>query len=109
MQRFGKQFPHRKLLGQLKNSGLVNIARGVGGAYLAKDEKDITLYDIYYGIEAGGDDLFGYQDNPNCKCPVGRNIHIILDPHLEKIKHAMDEQMKQTTLQQLIKDTNTYL
>ncbi len=99
----------RNILGQLKSAGLVEVKAGVGGAYLAKDAKDITLFDIFYGVEAASDNFFNFQDHPNCKCPVGQNIHIILDDHLLKIKGAMDEQMKQTTLETLLADTKSYL
>ena len=35
----------RKILGQLKKAGIVEVARGSGGAVLAKPENDIT--DVY--------------------------------------------------------------
>lgn len=40
----------RKLLSQLKTAGLLKIARGTGGATIAKPLKEITFLDIYHGL-----------------------------------------------------------
>ncbi|ENI8789482.1 Rrf2 family transcriptional regulator, partial [Listeria monocytogenes] len=37
----------RKTLSQLKNAGLISVARGTGGADIIKDLEDISLFDIY--------------------------------------------------------------
>ena len=37
----------RNILGQLKKSGLVKIARGTGGAKIAQPIDEITLLDLY--------------------------------------------------------------
>ena len=41
----------RKILGQLKKAGIVEVARGSGGAVLAKPENDITFLDIYKAVD----------------------------------------------------------
>lgn len=43
----------RRLLQQLKAAGIVNVARGSGGAEMAKPLEDITLLDIYNAVVEG--------------------------------------------------------
>ncbi len=89
----------RKILTQLKNAGLIKVARGTGGIELTKDLSEITFYDVYEAIEpVEGGDLFRFHEAPNPQCPVGRNIHALLDDKLKDIQNAMEERMKKYTL-----------
>ena len=92
----------RKLLTQLKNAGLITVARGTGGIELTKELTGISFYDVYQAIEPlEGGDLFRFHEAPNPQCPVGRNIHALLDDKLQKIQEAMESEMKKYTLQDL--------
>lgn len=92
----------RKLLTQLKSAGLITVARGTGGIELTKDLSEISFYDVYQAIEPlEGGDLFRFHEAPNPQCPVGRNIHALLDGKLADIQSAMEERMKQYTLMDL--------
>jgi Rrf2 family protein len=92
----------RKILTQLKNAGLINVIRGTGGIELTRDLKDITFYDVYQAIEPLEDgDLFRFHESPNPECPVGRNIHLLLDDKLKSIQEAMESEMKKYTLNDL--------
>lgn len=96
----------RRLLQQLKAAGLIEVARGSGGATFAKNPKDITLLDIYKAVDCvESGELFHFHENPSKKCPVGRNIHSALDSKLERIQDAMQNEMKKITLIDIIKDT----
>ncbi len=89
----------RKLLTQLKNAGLITVARGTGGIDLTRDLSEITFYDVYEAIEPVEDgDLFRFHEAPNPQCPVGRNIHTLLDDKLKNIQNAMESEMKKYTL-----------
>ena len=100
----------RRILGQLKNAGLVEVARGSGGATIAKPLKDITFYDIYKAVECvDSGELFHFHENPNPACPVGRNIHHILDEKLERVQNAMEQELKSITLEDVKKDTAKYI
>jgi len=89
----------RKLLTQLKNAGLITVARGTGGIDLTRDLSEITFYDVYQAIEPVEDgDLFRFHEAPNPQCPVGRNIHMLLDDKLRDIQNAMESEMKKYTL-----------
>ena len=91
----------RKVLGQLRTAGLVEVAAGVGGAKLTKSPKDITLLDVFRAVEED-EDLFHFQENPNPNCPVGRNIHRVLGTRLERIKQHMREDLARITLEELL-------
>ena len=41
----------RKILGQLKGAGLIEVARGTGGTTVAKPLKEITFLDVYHAVE----------------------------------------------------------
>lgn len=99
----------RRLLGQLKEADLVEVMKGVGGAFIKRPLAEITLKDIFDAVESEGQEFFGFHDNPNCECPVGKNIHTILDGHLSGIEQAMYRQMRQTNLQDLLEETKPYM
>lgn len=95
----------RNTLGQLKSAGLISVKAGEGGSSLAKEPKDITLMDIFHAVEKE-EDLFRFHENPNPECPVGKNVHAVLDDKLLAIQEAMFKQMRSITLQDLLDDLN---
>lgn len=100
----------RKILSQLKSAGLVTVQRGSGGATIAKELDEISFLDIYHAvdcIEKGG--LFHFHENPNSNCPVGRNIHNVLDSKLEQVQSALEDELKKITLADVMKDTQYYI
>ena len=75
------------------------LARGTGGIELTRDLSEITFFDVYEAIEPVEDgDLFRFHEAPNPECPVGRNIHALLDDKLKAIQDAMEAEMKKYTL-----------
>lgn len=96
----------RNVLGQLREAGIVETRQGSGGAHLAKALDEITLYDIYKAVDCTDNDgLFRFHENPNAKCPVGRNIHKVMDGRLEAAQTALENELKKTTLAQIVADT----
>ena len=65
--------------------------------------------DIYQAVECLGKtgQLFSFHDNPNPDCPVGANIHGVLDEKLDKIQEAMEEELSQTSLAQVVADAES--
>ena len=84
----------RKTLSQLKKAEII------------KNLEDISLLDIYQAVECLGKtgQLFSFHDNPNPTCPVGANIHGVLDEKLQKIQLAMEQELSQTSLAQVVAD-----
>ena len=70
----------RKILQQLKAAGLIEV-----------DEE-----------------LFHFHENPNQKCPVGKNIHHVLDKRLLEVQKAMEEKLSEMTLADVKKDIAVY-
>lgn len=89
----------RNILTQLRKAGLISVARGTGGITPTRPLEDITFYDVYKAIEPVEDgELFRFHEAPNPQCPVGRNIHALLDDKLKDIQNTMEERMKAYTL-----------
>ena len=100
----------RKILSSLKKSGLINVLRGTGGTTIAKPLDQITLLDIFQSVECLEDGkLFHFHENPNANCPVGKNIHSILDDKLLRVQKAMENELASITLEDVINDTRYYV
>ena len=48
--------------------------------------------------------LFRFHENPNPNCPVGKNIHKILDNKFTDIQSAMEAEMRKYTLEDIHRD-----
>ena len=96
----------RRLLQQLKKADIVNVIRGSGGTEITKPLNTITLLDIYHAVECiEKGELFHFHENPNPLCPVGKNIHSVLDSRLQKIQEAMELELKSVTVQDLLNES----
>lgn len=100
----------RKILSQLKNAGLIHVARGTGGTTATRPIDQITFYDVYLAVDLLEEgELFHFHDNPNPNCPVGKNIHVALDDKLSCIQAAMEEEMKKYTIADVVNDIQKHL
>ena len=100
----------RKILSQLKNAGLIEVARGTGGTTAARPIDQITFYDVYLAVDLLEDgELFHFHENPNPDCPVGRNIHAVLDDKLAHIQEAMENELKKYTIADIVNDLSHVL
>lgn len=95
----------RKILSQLKDAGLIEVKRGPGGAAIAKPLNEITFFDVYQSVGCIEENtLFHFHENPNPDCPVGKNIHQVLDDKLTRIQAAMEQELKSITLADIDSD-----
>lgn len=93
----------RKILSQLRNAGLIEVARGTGGTKITRPAGEITLYDVYEAVDLLEEGtLFHFHENPNPVCPVGRNVHKALDEKLECIQAAMEDEMRRFTIADVV-------
>ena len=99
----------RTVISQLRDAGIVQTQRGSSGAELTQKLDEITLYDIYKAVGSVDTEegLFHFHEQPNPDCPVGRNIHRVLDQRLIDVQRAMEEKLRSTTLADIVKDTKT--
>ena len=76
-----------------------------GGADIEKPLDEITLLDLYNAVECVEDgNLFHFHESPNQLCPVGKNIHTLLDVRLEEIQKAMEKEMMSVSIQDIMND-----
>ena len=95
----------RKILLQLKDAGLIEVKRGPGGATIAKPLNEITFFDVYRSVDCIEENaLFHFHENPSMDCPVGKNIHRVLDDKLLRVQTAMEQELKAITLADMDSD-----
>ena len=100
----------RRILSQLKEAGIIEVKRGTGGASVIKPLSEITFLDVYQAVECIEENtLFHFHENPNTACPVGRNIHNVLDGKLIQIQDALENELGKITLEDVMKDTQYYI
>ena len=95
----------RNILSALKKAGLITVPRGTGGAELARDLAQITLYQIYAALEGEGVmSLIGIHSCQQRPCPVAQNIRKVLCKPYHQIEDAVKKTMSEITLQSMIED-----
>lgn len=100
----------RKLLSQLKDTGLIEVKRGTGGASIKKPLEEITFLNVYHAVDCIEENtLFHFHENPNPDCPVGKNIHNVLDDKLVRVQSAMEHELESITLADVMEDLKKYL
>ena len=100
----------RKILLQLKDMGLIEVKRGSGGATITRPLDEITFFDVYQSVECIEENtLFHFHENPNPDCPIGKNIHHVLDDKLLRVQEAMEWELKSITLADVKSDLGKYL
>lgn len=68
-----------------------------------KNYDEVTLLDVFRARGKHGEpSLFAFRDSPNSDCPIGGVIHEVLDGELESAQQALEERLRQTTLQDLL-------
>ena len=95
----------RKLLQQLKAAGLIEVARGTGGVTITRPLDEISFLDVYRAVECTpSETLFHFHENPSMACLVGRSIHAVLDDKLLRVQEAMERELTNMTLADVVRD-----
>ena len=93
----------RRVIGKLRDAGLVQVRRGLGGATLQKPLDEITLLDVYRAVEVVEEgELFQMHEKPNPNCPVGANIGAVLELILLRAQEAMESVLREITMEELV-------
>ncbi|AXB48449.1 Rrf2 family transcriptional regulator [Amycolatopsis albispora] len=93
----------RRILGGLRDAGLVLATEGRGGGWsLARAPREITLYDAYAAVEAGPV-LSRHAHPPSEACEVGRHMQALVDAEFREAEHALAQRLRQTTIAQLVR------
>lgn len=91
----------RRLMGILREAGLIDTKQGTAEPKLAKNPADITLLDVYLATE-GNRPLFELDKKTNPNCIVGGNIQDVLGNYYEDAKIAAQRKLNEVTLQDVI-------
>ncbi|MFL5384383.1 MAG: Rrf2 family transcriptional regulator [Longimicrobiaceae bacterium] len=89
----------RRIVGALRNAGMVTVQPGVGGgATLAREPREISLLDVYRAVE-DGDELFSlHPSEPSQSCNIGGNIRDVLRPIFCSAHRAMESVLAQVSV-----------
>lgn len=95
----------RRLLGDLRQAGLVESRRGAGAGWrLTRSPESINLAEVYQAVEEGP--LFAlHPATPNQKCPVGHGIRSVLTPVYDDAEQALRAQLARTTVADVLRDS----
>ncbi len=92
----------RRILGSLREAGLVWSTEGRGGGWtLARTPREITLYDAYAAVE-NGPILSRHPHDPSDACEVGRHMQNVLETEFGDAERAMRERLGRTTIAHLV-------
>jgi Rrf2 family protein len=89
----------RRLLGLLREAGIVESQGGHGGGWrLVGPAERTTLLDVLRAVEPNGETIALHRGEPNPLCTVGRNIQAVLSRLYAEVERRMDEQLAKTTI-----------
>ncbi|WP_421942816.1 Rrf2 family transcriptional regulator [Pedobacter sp.] len=88
----------RKEIINLRKHGFVNSKEGKGGgSFLAKNASDINLGELYKAVKNAT--ILGQSKNePNPKCPIGKQINQHLNTLYNDAENALIENLSKQTL-----------
>ena len=94
----------RRILGLLRNAGLVSSHPGpTGGWLLMQEPQEITLRDVYRAVEEEA--LFSMHHRPpSSHCAVGRNIQDTLETYFGEAECAMQAKLAERTIADVVND-----
>lgn len=92
----------RNIFISLKEHGLIQSATGKnGGVCLARDARDISLWDVYNAVETDDiDEIFKFHEGSG-SCAVGKNIYQLMHPHMSDALAAMKNELQRVTIDTL--------
>lgn len=100
----------RNVMRNLKEGELISVSQGKSGIFLTKTPDQITFYDVYKAVDSVKDEgLFHFHENPNPECPIGRNIHKVMDSKLIRVQQRMEDEMRKITLADVMTDIHNEL
>jgi Rrf2 family protein len=95
----------RRLLGELRQAGLVESRRGArAGWRLVRPAESISLAEVRRAVD--GDPPFALHPTaPNKKCPVGHGILSALTPVYDAIEEALSAQLARTSVADVLRES----
>jgi DNA-binding IscR family transcriptional regulator len=95
----------RNIMLQLQEAEIITVKRGPGGITINRPLSEITYLDIYKAVETNSqENLFHFHENPNPKCPVGKNIHKALDQSLRDIQSDFEKDLASHNIEEVLQN-----
>lgn len=95
----------RNILSALKKDGIISVKPGLGGATIKCTPEEVSLYRICNALDPDfSGKLIGIHRFPSTLCPVGRNIHPVLDCSYQKVREDLCESLRSVTMADVIAD-----
>ena len=92
----------RRIVSALQQAGLVATVKGArGGVKLAESPQHISLGAVYRAMGSPAN-LSGHRHEPNQRCPVGRNIVLVLDEVFASAQAALDDALSRRTIADVV-------
>ncbi len=93
----------RNIVSALKKDGILSVKFGTGGTTLNCSLDEITLYRICNAIEPNFlNKLIGIHASPSCLCPVGRNIHGVLDSSYQNVREDLQKSLQNISMEEIM-------
>lgn len=95
----------RNIISALKKEGILSVRFGTGGAKLNCPLHEITLYRICHALEPDFlGKLIGIHPMPSPLCPVGKNIHRVLNSSYVKIQEDLRGSLQSITMKEVMEN-----
>lgn len=91
----------RRLMSELKKSGLIQTKTKVGVTGLMKSPEEITLFEIFKAVEKR-QDMFAIHSDTNSECPVGARIGCVLKSINHKVQSSFWEELETIHLSDIL-------
>ncbi len=93
----------RNIMSALKKGGMISVRQGTGGAALDCRPEEITLYRVCSAVDPNAlNKMIGVHPSPSPFCPVGRNIHAVLEASYETVREDLKKSLQSVTLQDIL-------
>lgn len=93
----------RNIVSALKKDGILSVKFGTGGATLNCPLEEITLYRICKAIEPDFlQKLIGIHAAPSRLCPVGRNIHDVLNASYQNVQEDLKKSLQGISMEEIM-------
>ena len=97
----------RNIISALKKEGILSVKFGTGGTKLNCPLNEITLYRICNALEPDFlGKLIGIHSTPSPLCPVGKNIHSVLNSSYAKIQEDLRISLQSISMKEIMDNYN---
>jgi DNA-binding IscR family transcriptional regulator len=94
----------RNVFAKLSKAGILRPGMGKRKTELARPADEITLFDVFMATQSDDVERMFKMYEPNPLCPVGPDIHNILTSRFERARDAMFEELRRTSIADLVSE-----